>query len=236
MQAHKAGHNVVFVTTEMGVEQIARRAAAIALGINPTLLKTGNISTHLLRRIQTYCQDFIGAERFRILSVGMNARVSVVDALCQEVGPSIVFIDGVYLLRPTDVGRNASRVERITGVFDEVKALTLDAGVPFVVTSQFNRQAGKSGKDGSLENIGYTDAVGTHSSIVVALKSGPTQNPAHSRVFDFLKGREGETGEVAINFKFAPLDMNEMSEEERQDEGVSTEESVAWMGMRRSAT
>lgn len=234
MAAHEDGESVMFVTTEMGSEQIARRYAALALGINPTLLKNGTVSTYTERRIRDLHRGMVGSDRFKLFSVGMNSKVQAVESLMQEFSPTVVFIDGVYLLRPTDAARNANRTDKIAGVYDELKALTLDAGVPIVVTTQFNRQAGKGGKDGSLENIGYTDAIGTHSSIVVALKDGPTENPRDSRTFDFLKGREGESGTVAINFKFAPLNMDEMTEEEvTEEEGVSMN-SVQWMGMRNS--
>lgn len=215
--AHLAGHNVLVVTTEMGIEQLTRRHTSIALGINPTLLKRNMISTYMERRIASLYSGMAGSENFRVFSVGMNSRVNAIEAFCQEFGPSIVFVDGGYLLRPTDAPKNANRIERITGVFDELKGLTLEADIPFVVTSQFNRQAGKGGKEGSLETVGYTDAIGTHSSIVVAIKTGPTENPFASRNFEFLKGREGESGEIAINFKFAPIDMSEFTLEEQEN-------------------
>lgn len=161
----------------------------------------------------------------------MNAKVDAITALCQEYGPDIVFIDGVYLLRPTDISRSANRTEKVTAVFDEIRAVNLDMRRPFVVSTQFNRQAGKGGKEGTLENIGYTDATGTHSSQIIALKDGPTANVRDSRLFDLLKGREGEWGTVAINFKFAPLRMDEMTDEERGEHGEVTAESMEWMGV-----
>lgn len=232
-KAHAAGHSVLFVTTEMGIEPIARRYAALTLGINPTFMKNGAVSTHMQRRISRLYRDMVGAERFKIFAVGMNAKVDAITALCQEYGPDIVFIDGVYLLRPTELSRSANRTEKVSAVYDELRAVNLELARPFVVSTQFNRQAGKSGKEGSLENIGYSDAIGTHSSHVIALKDGPTDNPRESRTFDFLKGREGESGTVAINFKFAPLNMDEMTQEETEEEVGVTSESVQWMGLRR---
>lgn len=232
-KAHESGESVLFVTTEMATEQMARRFAALRLGIDPTYLKNGTISSYMERRIASLATSIAGSERFKLFSVGMNARVNSIEALAQEFGPSIVFIDGVYLLKPTDLSKTMNRTERVSAVYDELKALTLEADVPFVCTTQFNRTAGKAGKEGSLENIGFSDAIGTHSSVVIALKDGPTHNPKDSRTFDFLKGREGETGEVVINFKFAPLNMDEMTPEERSDEGEVTEASVEWMGVRR---
>lgn len=202
--------SVLVVTTEMGTEAIARRFASIDLGINPTYLKRNTISTYTERRIGQMFREMQSADRLRIFSVGMNSKVSAIAALCYEYRPSIVYIDGVYLLQPSNAGRQSSRTERITYVFDELKALNLEMNVPFVVTTQFNRAAGKGGKEGSLETIGYTDAIGTHSSVIVALRDGPTDDPRLSRTHDFLKGREGEVGVVHSNFKFAPLDMSEI--------------------------
>ena len=235
-QAHLAGENVLFVTTEMGAEQIARRVAALRLGVNPLLLKNGNISTHIQRRVRSLCTDMVGADRYRIFSVGMNAKVGAIAGLCEEFGPSIVFIDGVYLLRPTEGGKNQNRTERITSVYDELKGTTLDTNLPIVCMSQLNRMAGKGGKEGSLETIGYSDAIGTHSSVVVGLKEGPTENPKASRGLEFFKGREGEAGEVAINFKFAPLDMSEMTVTQLDREGGTGSTSVSWMGPNTTTT
>lgn len=232
-KAHEAGANVLFVTTEMTAEQIGRRHAAIALGINPQVLKNNTVSTYLERRLRSFYRDMVGSDGFRIFSVGMNSPVSSVEAFMQEFDPDLVVVDGAYLLKPSQPGRNMSRTEKITGVFDELKALTLETNRPFVVSTQFNRGAGKGGADGSLENIGYTDAIGTHSSIVASIRFGPTTNPRASRWIQFLKGREGEQGRIAINFKFAPLDMEEFTPDETGTEASSGAPNVSadvnWM-------
>ncbi len=228
--AHQSGENVLFVTTEMGMSSIARRHASVRMGVNPTLLKRNEISTHVMRRIQNMYREMMGADRFNIFSVGMGAKVNSIEALIHEYGPSVVYIDGAYLLRPTDGSKTMNRTERITAVFDELKALNLDVELPIVVTSQFNRMAGKGGKEGSLETIGYTDAIGTHSSVIAALKVGPTENPYDSRMLEFLKGREGESGEIAFNFKFAPLNMNEFTPEQRAaEEEAAGPTNLDWM-------
>lgn len=233
--AHEDGHNVLVVTTEMSAEQIARRDVALRLGIDPKMMQAGTLSTHMERRIRTVCQSMVGVDRYRVFGVGMKSKLDAVAALVEEFGPTIVYIDGVYLLQPTDAPRNASRTDRVAAVYDGLRALALDSNIPYVVTTQFNRSAGKAGKDGSLETIAFADTIGTHSSVVVAVRDGPTENPKDSRLLDFMKGREGESGQVAINFKFAPLDMTEMTPEERESEGEVTEESVAWMGVSRRA-
>jgi replicative DNA helicase len=236
-QAHYAhafdNRSVLIVTTEMSSQALAQRYASIGLGINPTLLKKNMISTYTERRIGSFFRDMHDADRLRIFSVGMNSNVGSIAALCDEYRPDIVYIDGVYLLQPNNAARNASRTERITYVFDDLKALNLEMNCPFVVSTQFNRMAGKGGKDGSLETIGYTDAIGTHSSVVVAIKDGPTENPRASRMMDILKGREGEHGSFPINFRFAPLDMSEIPYDPETGQAATGEDTGAadqnWM-------
>jgi hypothetical protein len=93
---------------------------------------------------------------------------------------------------------------------------------------QYNRQAGKDGKDGSLENIGFTDAVGMHSSVVAGLRHGPSTNPKDSRALDFMKGREGESGVVNIHFKFAPVNFGEMPPEDIEAAAAEAGDESVW--------
>lgn len=103
------------------------------------------------------------------------------------------------------------------------------------MTTQFNRAAGKKGKDGSLENIAYSDAISTHSSLVISLSEGEAPNQKTRRVAQFLKGREGEEGKFGLNYTFAPINFEETTDEESIDgEGVATSTApvaagVDWM-------
>lgn len=212
--AYDQGYSVLFVTTEMIAEQISRRWMALKYGLDPQHLKKGTVSTRLMRRMEVWQAELLGRERFRLLSLGTGAQLSQVEAVIDEIDPDIVFIDGAYFFRPASGGNNMKLTERVTAVFDEMKQQTIDTNKPYVVTTQLNRSSGKGGKDASLETIGLSDAIGWHSSIVVAVKGGPTENPLQSRELEFLKGREGEQGSFAINFKFKPPNFSELTPEE----------------------
>lgn len=214
--AYDAGYSVLFVTTEMGSEQIARRWMGMRFGLDSEALKKAQVSTRLLRRMREMQAELLGRERFRILSVGMGADFGAVEAALDEVQPDILYLDGVYLLKPSGKGFFKSKTEQVSQVFDELKASNISADIPFVVNTQFNRSAGKGGKEGSLETIGLSDTIGQHSSIVVAVKPGPTEDWRRSRELDLLKGREGEEGSVIINYSFKPTNLSEMTQEERE--------------------
>lgn len=213
--AWQDGNSVLVVTTEMPTEQLARRWAAMNMGIDPQNLKRGTLSTYAMRRFRSGIDNLLGRERLRMLSLGTNATLDPVEAAIDEFSPDAIYIDGAYFLRPR--GRSVqmrTMTERVSTTQEEIKQLTIDVDRPIVQTMQLNRTAGKGGKDASLENIGMSDAIGMNSSIVVAVKNGPTENPFQSRELEFLKGREGEHGSFAINFKFKPVNFTEIPQEE----------------------
>lgn len=213
-EAYEQGYSALVVTTEMNAEQITRRWMAMRYGLNPQLLKKGTISTHLRRKLETWTVELLGRERFRILPLGTGAELAAVEAAIDELAPEVVYVDGIYLFRSNNRTANQKLTDRVTAVYDELKQQSIDTKLPYIVNTQFNRQAGKGGKDGSIETIGLSDAIGWHSSLVIAVKPGPTDNPNMSRELEFLKGREGEVGSFAINFKFRPVDFSQIPAEE----------------------
>ena len=100
--------------------------------------------------------------------------------------------------------------------------VTFDRAV--VTSSQFSRQAGKKGREGSLETVAFTDAISQHSSLVLSIRPGETPYEEDRRILELMKGREGEKGEVHINYKFQPVNLSEVSPEEIQE----TQCSLDW--------
>lgn len=223
--AWQQGYNVLVVTMEMTITQIARRHAGMLAGINPEYIRKGQLSVWARRRLRRQLEDMHFAERFNIYAGGFSKHVEDIEVVAQEFDPDIIFIDGVYLLRPS-TSRNMHRLERIAEVLDEVKKMTITQNRPIVTTSQFSRQAGKKGKEGSLETIGFTDAIGMHSSLVFGIKEGAPPHQSSRRQIEIMKGREGEHGEFAINYKFTPINFGEIPPETQQAEAVNLD----WMG------
>lgn len=238
--AWRLGASVLVVTMEMTIEQITLRAAAMQAGINPTYIRKGTLSVYAERRLRSYIDSISGAHRFRMFSGGLKKKVSDVEMLVQEYDPDIVFIDGLYMMHP-EVKKTLSKPEKINEVLDELKRLALGQNKPVVGTTQFNRTAGKKGKDGSLENIAYSDAISTHSSLIISLGQGKPPNVDTQRVMTFIKGREGESGEFTLNYTFAPMNHDEVhrtlpGDEEVEGEGATAETTTGgatnmdWMG------
>jgi len=226
MGAHAAGFSVLVVTTEMPIAAIMRRYIGIYAGIDPNRIRRGMLSTHVRRRLGTLIESMSGSDRLHVFSVGKNKSTADIDMLVQELMPDIVFIDGVYLLKPLNK-RASNRTEKVTEVFDDLNDLKVSSKIPFVVTTQFNRVAGKKGKEGSLESVAYSDAISTHSSLILSLQEGSAGRETTSRNAVFIKGREGEQGIFSFWYKFQPMCFDEIHEEEVEaDEG----NNLDWTG------
>lgn len=211
--AYEEGYSVLFVTTEMHSESITRRWMAMKYHVDPHVLKSGMVSTALRLRMNVWREEMLGVERFRLLPLGTGGSIAEIERAVDEFNPDIILVDGAYLLKPAHHKVN-NRNELVAYIFDELKQLTIDTRKPWVVNTQFNRAAGAKGKDGSLETIGMADVIGQHSSIVIAVKPGITENPSLSRELDILKGREGEHGVIHIHYRFKPTDLSELLPEQ----------------------
>lgn len=215
LHAWRMGYSVLFVTMEMTIPQIVRRLIALDAGINPDYIRKGQMDEWGMRRLRQYVSTLAHADRMNIYAGSFSKKVSDVEILMHELCPDIVFVDGAYLLHPDLSGRNAPRIERVASVYDELKKLTITADRPIVSSSQFSRTAGKRGKDGSMESISFSDAIGMHSSIVFSIKEGLPPFQESRREIEIMKGREGETGKFSMNYSFQPMNFTEITEEEQ---------------------
>jgi len=207
--AFLAGYSVLFVSMEMTLTQIGSRFHSIHAGINPKYVRKGMLSTMMYRKLRESILTLDNCNRFHLYAGNMQKKVDDLDLLVQELNPDIIYIDGMYLMKSSSNGYKTSRWDNVAAVVDDLKKMTIARDRPIVTTTQFGRDAGSGGKQGSLENIGYSDTIGTHSSLVYGLRPGPTlgtdENPKKHLDIEFLKGREGEQGGMTIKYSFAPV-------------------------------
>lgn len=234
--ASAANRSVLFVSMEMTLAQIGGRYAAHEAGLDPSLVRKGKLSMWGRREFDRALITMGQSHNFHLFAGNFKKTTDDIDILIQELEPDIVYIDGMYLMKPANTPGRASRFESAAYVVDEVKRMTLMRNRPIVCTTQFGRDAKGGGKEGSMENIGYTDTVGTHASLVIAIKPGKEvlKNINHVvddeirllrvdktypyRFMELMKGREGESGSWGSKFQFAPLDFSEVPLSEVLDE------------------
>lgn len=212
ISAWEARYRVMVVSMEMTLSQLTNRFLGMQARVNPDYIKRGALSSASYQRILQYTENIANAENMILVAGSFKKRTSEIELLAQEIQPDIIFLDGAYLLKPDDGGR-AQRYERIAQVFDDLAAIRVRLGIPFVFTTQFSKQAGKRGKEGSLESIAFTDAIAMHCSLVIGIKEGKNPFQNTRRRIEFMKGREGESGEVTVNYSFSPMNFSEVDVE-----------------------
>lgn len=229
--AWMAGYKPLYVSMEMGGIQNMRRLLGIHSGINPTFIKRGQIGTLAQPILDRAAAELLEARPLQMVTANFSRTVDQIDNFIEQHLPDIVYIDAGYLLSPKKQRYGSGgRRETISDVIEELKELGVNAGIPIVMTSQFNRQAeqrrrgsNQARRNGeavevdpishlSLAEIGETDVIGQAASHVFGIEYPPypiEQN--RYRVFGFLKGREGESGWWATNYmprQYSAVDMS----------------------------
>ena len=148
----------------------------------------------------------------------LSATVEDLQMLARQLQPDLLIIDGAYLLRHPNV--RLARHDRINTNVEDIKSFLAEAlNIPVVQTFQFNREATKKKTldEVGLENIAGSDAIGQLSSVVLGLFEEESIETKLKRVIRVMKGRNGETGEFTINWRFGGFGIKQ----DHDDDDVS---------------
>ena len=227
------GKSVLFVSMEMTLRQIGNRFFAHYAGIDPDCVRKSQLSFWGERRLVAAGEELQSSQRFWLYAGNMGKKTDDLDSVIQEINPDVVYLDGIYLMKPSHRAERKAgdRYTAIAYVLDDLKQITIKRNKPIVCTTQFNRDGAAKP---SLETLGYTDALGTHASIVLGVSKpeGDELRP-NKRIIEVLKGREGEAVTFATDYKFAPLSFAETSMPVRQDADEDTQSTAGEVERRR---
>ena len=229
----RKGHNVLFVSMEMTALAVAQRLGAMFTEVPIKQMKMGNLPSMSMfvdkdgKPIQVnskYKQFVDGLSKmqevpgeFHIVDGNLAANVDDIYLIANRLKSSLVVVDGGYLVRNPN-----PRLDRFTRVAENVEAMkrhSTDLGVPTLASWQFNRMASSKGKGqlkgqkAGLDDIGYSDAIGQISSIVLGLFQEEGVETINKRRLDLLKGRNGEVGQFHISWLFDKMNFHEVQEE-----------------------
>lgn len=210
--AYLSGHSVLGLSTEMRLSQIGRKLLALDTRQSLQDLKMGDISCfgidyalEMLNQEQAQTRDNF----FRFLPGGIYSSVSDVILVTKEQNPDLLVLDGAYLLRSSRKGYSP-RWENVMEVVETLKNFSLTEDIPILLIFQFNKQ-----DPGTLGGIAGTIAISQLSSVAFSVEwehRADAENPSQARyrIIKIMKGRDGESGSIRINFNF---DRSEVSQD-----------------------
>ena len=230
----RKGHNVLFVSMEMTALAVAQRLGSMFTEVPIKQVKMGNLPSMAMFSdkdgkpvaVNSKYKQFVDGlhkmkeapGEFQIVDGNLAANVDDIYLIANRLKSSLVIVDGGYLVRNPN-----PKLDRFTRVAENVEAMkrhSTDLNIPTLASWQFNRTASSKGKGqlkgqkAGLDDIGYSDAIGQISSIVLGLFQDEGIETINKRRLDLLKGRNGEVGNFSINWLFDVMNFHEAQEEE----------------------
>ena len=207
----RQGRAPLFVSMEMSPLSILQRLSAIHAQKAIGDIKNGTLTSQAYEGYRSVLASLKGFDvPFWVVDGNLKATAHDIHALALQLKPGAIFVDGAYLMK------HPSEKERYRRVAENMDLIKTDlAGLaPTVCSWQFNREAKKlkQGQNPDLEHIGYSDAIGQHSSLVLGLFEDESVESKEQKQIHVLKGRNGEIGTFSVNWRFShTTDFSEVS-------------------------
>ena len=146
-------------------------------------------------------------------------------------GIELIVIDYLQLCMCNAAARHASRQVEVSMISQQIKAMAKELKIPVIVLSQLSRaneQRGDKTERPKLSDLRDSGAIEQDADVVFLLRR-PSRTPTDKEsgdetlaIIDVAKNRNGETGEVRVNFE---REYTRFSDREIESSGVSNFES-----------
>lgn len=199
----------LFVSMEMDLSLIQQRMAAMQTHVPAAKIKHADLGTTFLTKLKTGLAEIKGYKApFWVVDGNLTATVEDISMLCRQLKPDAIFIDGAYLVKHP---RERDRFRRVAENADLIKQ-ELASIAPTCTSWQFARTASKKkkGEKADLDDIGYTDAIGQVSSVVLGLMQEESVQTLKQRKIEILKGRSGEVGSFDVHWNWDVMEFGEI--------------------------
>lgn len=213
-----SGNSVLFASMEMSAKLVAARINAMIGSFNPRVTRRGgNPSSRITQSLTSNTDRFRGLPPFNFITGNFNKRSTDIFREVRNHSPDVLFIDGMYIVKP-DSKQRLQKHEMLEQVVQDIKSFSEDAGIPALGTIQYNRSAASTARRGrnrrtsasedmGIENLGGTDSYGQTASLVLGI--GNIQGDDSVKRMKVLASRtEGEDVDMVLNSRFTPPDFS----------------------------
>lgn len=193
--AWDAGYRILVCTTEMSQLRIAQRFLAIKLGLHYPEFRSGKLDLFEEDAMRASFKKLLSEDdqRLKVLGGDFDFSIDGLQAEMDNFMPDIVIADGIYLIESD--GDN--RQEKIANTANMLKRTANRTGVPFAISSQFNRNTKKDDpKTVATENIGLSDALGWNADIGFGMIQTEDMIKENRMILKPIKIREGKPVEI----------------------------------------
>ena len=202
------GKNVLFVTTEMSKVKIYQRWASLNWKLPYNHLRKGELPIFQEEVMRKGIGELREEKGLNIVGGDFDFTFDGLEAAIDECEPDLVVIDGLYLMRSGGDGRT----EKAANTFDATKRLSKRLHLPFVTSTQFNREV-KSNKASSMsaEKIALSDAAGWNADLIYGMAQTEDMKRDKRLIIKPLKFREGTSEDIECWWDFDTMTFDEVS-------------------------
>ena len=208
-------HPVMIFSLEMPIEALTRRMIAGRAHVNMWRLNRGlcaksekqmlvsnlSIATEELKSAPIYVDDTAALD---IMDLRARARRAK-----KQHGTELIVIDYLQLCTCREAARMGSRQIEVSMISQQIKAMAKELKIPVIVLSQLSRaneQRGDKEEKPKLSDLRDSGAIEQDADVVFLLRrpsrtaSSKDAGDETLAIIDVAKNRNGETGEVKVNF------------------------------------
>lgn len=202
-------YRVLQLVTEMSDDIMRDRYEAMLFGMcygnfSYSQFKSGRLSLETEKKYFEFLDNEL--PNFEPLIVEHVDGVMSAAALVDKHNPDIVLIDGIYLMSDDQGARDDWA--RLTHISRDLKILAKRIHKPFLVNTQLDQKA--KGKNTSLGDIKYAQAVGQDSDTVIELYRDELMIQDREMGARLLKQREGILGKVIFQWDFDKMNFSDI--------------------------
>jgi replicative DNA helicase len=206
--AWRAGHRVLFGTTEISKIRIAMRFASIHFNLSYKQLRKGMLDAFAEQKWKGAVKEILDAQGLYVIGGDFDFKIESYEDAIRECDPALSILDGAYLLKVA----GTNRMERAANAFDELKRVCKRTHVPNVVTTQLNREAKANvASSVQVERIAMTDVASWNADLIYGLIQTDDMKRDHRMIFKPLKVREGVGEEFEVMWDLDNMNFSELS-------------------------
>lgn len=153
------GKRVLFLSLEMGIEEITAKRLAILSGIGYSRLHTARL-TEVDRAALKPAQNKMLNAKFDVVADGISSTQDLSTLVRTHKDIDIVFVDYMGIMEPAEEDKQKPIREQVTNISKHLKAIAKKNRTPVVALSQLNRNSlTNSDKRPSLADLRDTGAI-----------------------------------------------------------------------------
>lgn len=201
------GVTPLFISFEMSRRELELRHDAMRARIPLTRYLNGTLSGAEEDALADMLDEMEGKTPFVLADSSEGATISAVRSKIDDVKPSFVVIDGMYLMTDEETGESGTP-QALTNLTRGLKRLAQTTKIPIMVSTQALRSKMSRGRLGA-DSAGYSSSFSQDADVYLGLEEQP--DAIHERTLRVVMSRNSGPMEVLIDFDWDTGSFGELA-------------------------